>query len=199
MSLMYRVRVATTGWGGAPGLNTFYFVDSADDTVADTAGAQECVDRVHAAFNDLRMIYPGSTTFTINPAVDVLTAASGELSVSFGTDPGAPFVGGGEGGYGPAAAMVCLTFTTDSVINGHRVRGRSFFGPLIGDSDANGTPVAFEITRAEGFGASLGYTTGEPVAQVIWHRPTGGAGGVAARVTGHAVKDQFAVLRSRRD
>ena len=199
MTTMYRVRVASSGWSGGPGLNTFYFQTSDAPTTTDSAGALACVTLVRAALQANRQIYPSLTTLVVSSTVDVLTASSGELQTSYAVAEPDPVAGNGAAAYGPTEAMVVLSFLTDDVVGGHRVRGRAFMGPLVAANDADGTPTSDLRGWIVLIGNALIGGTGGAPQLVVWHRPVSGAGGQALVSTGVSVADKWAVLRSRRD
>ena|SRR5665648_507154 len=209
MSLIYRVRVASSGWLGGPGLNTFYFQNATDPSIADSTNAALCVAGVHAAFDASKGAYSPSTSIQVSGVVDVLTAETGQLSESYaGTEP-AVITGLGTGGLAPTATMIVGRLNTAGVVNGKRVRGRGFFGPLKNIVDADGSPAA-DLVNA--IGALVNYlhnTVDAAVELVVWSRPVTadstatppivGRDGSAHAVTSTSVRDIFAVLRSRRD
>jgi hypothetical protein len=96
--------------------------------------------------------------------------------------------------------MLAVTWKTDAVLAGRRVRGRTYLGPLqIGVNEADGSPAAAALALAETFATEWTDNGLTDTFAVVWHRPVGGAGGTAEDITGHQIRDKFAVLRSRRD
>jgi hypothetical protein len=199
MTLMYRVRVATSGWTGGPGLSTFYFQGSTDPTAADDSGAQACVDRVQVGIAGVLGLFPTVHTWAIEAVVDVLTASTGALTASYAVDPGTDQNGVNALGYGPTAAMICSSLITSSIVAGKRLRGRTFWGPPCTGGDGNGTPSATAVAACQAATEALmTHGAGEPDL-VVWHRPVSGAGGSTGVVESVFTRDKFAVLRSRRD
>jgi hypothetical protein len=96
--------------------------------------------------------------------------------------------------------MICATWNTGAIVNGRRVRGRTFLGPLDNSCLQNdGTLSSSSITHANALGAAwtdAGLTT---TLSCVWHRPVGGTGGSNHEIISATVRDKFAVLRSRRD
>jgi hypothetical protein len=196
---MSRVRVATTGWPGAPGLNTFYFASSGDADVPDSDDATEVAVRVRSALNsDFKQNFPTTWIATVSPTVDVLSAVTGALIASYSVAPGATVAGTTSATFGPEASMLALNQLTDAVVNGKRVRGRSYFGPIAPVADANGTPTATQKNNIELFGTTAANMGGGEWAWVCWHRPVDAANGSAHPITSWILRDRFAVLRSRR-
>lgn len=190
-----RVRVALSGWAGGPGLETFYFRPETALEVPTESMALTCANGVRAAFFNLDNFWPAFIVATVNPVVDVIDCANGQLDSSYSVTPPA-VVHGTEGGVaGPSPAMLCVNWLTADIIKGHRVRGRSFLGPLKSASDADGSPTTAQLTQCNEFGDDLELS---PLHHVVWHRPKGGEGGAACDVTAHVTNDRFAILRSRR-
>jgi len=195
---MYRVRVAGYGWPGAPSLNTFYFVNSADPTITDSAQAQVCVDNVRAALNVAKNLLGNGMSWAVAGEVDVLDPATGDLTQSFGVTAPLVVSDNGQGAIGPSSAMMLLSLHTGTIVNGKRVRGRCYLGPTVGANDTDGTPLTVQRDFCKGIGNQLLGGTGGAPKYVVWHRPVNGAGGVAAAVTSASCPDFFAVMRSRR-
>lgn len=192
---MYRVRSTLSGWVGGPGLATFYYTVEDPTGEGVLAHAQGCADRVRAAWSNMLNMFPAFMRIDVQPTVDVIQDATGALVASH-VATGLAQVSGDAGGLSlPQASMLCINFLTLDIIDGHRVRGRSFVGPLKANEDADGTPTSTQLTQMAEFGDDIAYGA-HP--QLIWHRPKAGSGGKACAVTGHITKDRFAVLRSRR-
>lgn len=97
----------------------------------------------------------------------------------------------------PAGVGACINWMTDGIVNGRRVRGRTFVVPLDGtryDTDGTIEPTALSILRTAA--SDLLTACGEHF--VIYHRPVDGAGGSAHAVTDYSVADRVSTLRSRR-
>jgi hypothetical protein len=202
---VYRVRAVSTGWAGADGLNQFYFL--VDDTMESdhAVAALDVVTRVHGLFTIVNEAYPTSWFCQVSGTVDVINTDNSDLVESVVVATPAAVEGNGGTDFGPQAAMICANLVTTSIIDGHRVRGREFFGPLRDHSDPDGTPPTASVGMVhDGVTAILGGTlTAVPL--VVWSRkrpvslrhPTG-LGGSAHIVSAVTVKDSYAILRSRR-
>lgn len=203
-----RVRAASSGWPGGPGLNTFYFVESAAGEAPIEADATLCATRVRTAFFDAKLLYRTSQTIQVSPVVDVLETETGDLVNSFTVATPTVVTGTNTGNLGPQAAMMLLRLNTNTFNDGSRLQGRGFLGPCVGDSDDDGTPNAYLIDKVTLFGTAL-LDGGNPLNPrvAVWRRPRAAAAGPPAVtqrdglfgiVTGFTVPDRFAVLRSRR-
>lgn len=188
---MLRVRVNWTAPVGGPYLSTFYrnvgtpVQADADDFASDVGDFLNAVDAVI----NLAVLW------AVEASVDDLDAADGSLLNTFGVVPDSGN-GGSTADALPAVAQMLVRWPTNAVINGRRVRGRTFL-PGVSEAFSIGQkPLAAGIltvlTAAQALQAS-GLT--------IWHRPTGTppSGGQPIEATGAAVWDQFAYLSSRRD
>jgi len=213
MAFIARVRAASTGWGGGPGLNTFYFVgnSSGTDVDPDADAADLCVERVQAAFAAGLTLYPSSWQVTVSPVVDVLNPVDGELQDSFSVSPPAAQAGSGGSAFGPTPTMLLLQLRTSTFLDGSRVQGRAFIGPIIPTGDNDGTPNSGALGAGVDMGEALqdaGIGPSNP-ALVVWRRPRVAVPeatppvtarvGSYGRVTSITVPNKYAVLRSRRD
>lgn len=206
---MMRVRAASQGWTGAPGLNTVYFVSGDAGPMPEDTDAQLAHDRVHAAFTDAVGLYPTAWNVTVSPAVDIIQTEDGELINSFSVTPSAQVNGTSGTGFGPIAAMLLCSMNTSTFNDGSRIQGRAYLGPLTAVHDTNGTPAAGLVANAVSFGTALADAGAGGVPKVVvWRRPRLAKAGppvVTARdgafgiVTSYTVPDKYAVLRSRRD
>lgn len=201
MANLLRIRGIISGWSGGPGLSTFYF----DPGVVAIDGAliTGVTGRVRAYFDAWKAYMPNANSVTVDPVCDILDPLTGALTgqVSAGS---APAVVVGTGGALPGPAFVCAVgrLTTNSFINGRRLRGRTYAGPL---SAAFTDSLAPEggLTAAVQNGLIAVNTSGGGPGLVVWHRPVkvGNApptGGAVAGVINTSVSTQFGVLKSRR-
>lgn len=195
MANIYRVTFVWQGWSGAPGYTNMFFDDS-------TGTAQQAVDAVRAFLVTCTTLAPAvlPTGITISGpgTVDTLEPATGTLVNSTPVTPPAVISGTASGAYS-AAAGACVSWLTSSIVNGHRVRGRTFIVPLASTAfDTSGTLASAYISNINtGIVALLAATPD----LVVWRRPVSqaaGGGGVSPVLVGK-VTDKSAVLTSRRD
>lgn len=208
MAQMARVRMVTTGWGGAPGLSTFYFVrGEGPGGDFDAPTADECASRVQVAHGLQAALWPAAWTGTVQTDVDILEPATGELIWTYSVTPGGPIPGSAAGGFGPQAAMIALRYSTGGIVNGHRVRGRSFVGPVSLAGDTDGTPTAAQVNHVNQIGVQLLTLGAFDAGLVVWSRPVDAEHATPTNpvrdgswhtVTAASARDQFAILRSRR-
>lgn len=110
----------------------------------------------------------------------------GEAFGGFGTDAAEPV---------PDASQVLMRWNTNTVIGGRFLRGRTFVPGLGVDNVTNGNVSAGSITL---FSGAMNTFVATGLGFCIWHRPTLGAGGGFAEVSGSSVWNELAVLRRRR-
>lgn len=204
---MLRVRVASAGWAGGPGLNTFYFVA----TVENANTATTCVDRVHAALLDLDSIWANGHTMQVSGDVDQIDSITGDITNTFSVASPA-LIGPNTSGLGemPPATAAQVEWVTSTFLAGRRLRGRAFLSPLNFNmsSQAGTIPVA-SLAPLENFAGAIVLPLSTDPDMVIWRRPRKAnathvppitaRAGATGKVTSWRTPTKFAVLKSRRD
>lgn len=208
MANIHRVRAVSTGWTGAPGLNTFYFKNAILQTTPEE-DAQLGADRVRAAMFELVNTFPQGHICTVDPVVDFINDENGELVESFGVTPPAPTNGIAVSGFQGIALMLLASWRTGGVVQGRRVSGRAFIGPVAEQQDTNGSPNADQRIKLAQFGAAMLDKGISGPDLVVWSRPKYVQpladppvlvrAGSSHVVTSMTSSDKYAVLRSRRD
>lgn len=196
-----RVRVALNGFGGAPGVATFYGTD--------LAALRSALTNLWGGLCALPM-FPSTFTATIETQGDVINSATGIIEgqwnapaiapATSGTGPGAPYSG---------VAGATIRWNTGTIADGSRVVGRTFLVPMVGTAfDSLGNLNDSLRLQIEAIAAT--FVSAAAPGFVIWHRPRAfraatvklrelpAHAGSLAVVTGSSVKDMTAVLRSRR-
>lgn len=200
----YRVRTVLSGWGGAPGLSTYYFQPE-EGSADEPAAVADISSRVHAFWASLNTIMPAAWRAHVSPEVDLLNLDSGAMESTVTTADLGLIAGTSGAGFGPQLAMICGTLNTSGIIDGRRVRGRTFIGPLYSLSQPDGTPFDTDVSAVrDGLTTMLGGTSTHPPA-VVWSRPRGvslshptGLGGSGHVINSVSVSDKYAYLTSRR-
>lgn len=194
---MQRIRAAINyPLPGSPGVITLY---TRSTGLENGATAQLTCDRLRDAVTAGADLWAGDTHIISDAFVDDIDPATGHITGSNGVT-GWSFTGTGATAYCPPATAVCIAWKTAAVIGGRRVQGRTFVGPLSTTHlQTDGTPDAGGLTKANDMASAWTDNGLTATFTVVWHRPVSGAGGTAEDITGHVVKDKFAVLRSRRD
>lgn len=196
---MLRVRTVLSGWQGAPGLGTNYFLPGTTGGVP--ADAVDACGRVRAYWVAMAAMFPTSMGFQVSGAVDLIEDTNGFLVGGLAGGSPAGSSGSAAVAYAPLSSMVLLRMQTAAIRRNRRVAGRVFLGPVVQSmGTAAGVPTAAAGTAALAGAAALGSgaTATHPV---VWHRPDGSLPGTgeAISITGYQVGPEFAVLRSRRD
>ncbi len=201
---MYRVRVRTQGWTGSPGLNTFYF----DDTAGGGAtNALAVAARVRGAFDVVKSVFPTTWFALTQGQVDRIDEATGDLVGSYSV--AAPAIVQGTAAttfFGPSPTMSGLILDTGTIVNGRRLKGHANLGPVAASFTNFETPPTSLATAVNAFGVALIGAT-PPLATapcVVWRRPKMSGGvittaGLFRAATGAVASPQWFVLRSRRD
>lgn len=200
MASLARVVINWTGFVGAPGYTNLYFRNSTPGTINQTV-VDNAISKVEAFLTSIRPLLPQGVFTGTSGAVDEINDTNGNL-VAFwaGTVAAAANGGATTGGYS-APSGACLAWSTNTVRNARRIRGRTFIVPLAHTCLAtDGSIDSAELTTLRTAADTLRAASGD-ARLVIWGRPTtpGGTDGVSAEVTASNVQDKLAVLRSRRD
>jgi hypothetical protein len=174
--------------GSSPGLNTFHFRFD-DDPLGNV---QAVVDALEDFYTPMRPFFGQSTTISCSP--EAISDPYGDPSYVAVT----PWSmnGSGSGNYLPPATQLVVGWrTTNATRSG---RGRTFLGPLTeGALDSNGSVLPAALTASRGAATTLvnasaganGWAIG------VYSRTDG----LLRDIVSSSVRDQFAVLRSRRD
>ena len=204
MASMLKVKARWSGFVGSPGWTNFYFrLDDGDFHTQQTA--TDAAARVSTFFTAVKDKFTTAVTVSIQPDVEVIEDTTGEMTSVFGITTPAAIVGSNTIATfsGPTGAVV--TWRTNSVHNGRRVRGRTFLVPTSTAVFQNdGTLDTAHRTALQTAADALASATGSPDLG-IWARPkklpdgTVTAPGAWYPVSSATVPDLAAVLRSRRD
>lgn len=189
-----RVTAIWTGFTGAPGYTNFFFRAFGGGDAVDLE-----VARVRAFFAPLQVRLPNTVRIAVQQEAAILDEATGDL-IDYAQATTAPTaVAGSSTDSYSAPAGAAVTWNTNGIARGRRLRGRTFLVPLAGGAYQNdGTLASATITDINtGAAALIGNGTGPEA--VIWSRPRDGQGGTIAAISSHRVADQVAILRSRRD
>jgi len=182
---LHRVPVAWTTGPGGTGVSVFYTNFGSDATV-----------ELAAFFNAIKAFFPTSVSWNIPSSGDVVDEVSGLITGAWigGT---AASVSGTTGTAYAAGTGAYVRWQTSGIVNGRRVKGRTFLCPLVGSSyQTDGTIVDGNVATIQTAANNL-VLAGK---LRIWHRPTsaGANNGSAFTVTAGTVPDRVTSLRSRR-
>lgn len=155
------------------------------------------VAAIKSAFDGVAAAIPGGCTITTPGSGETIDDTTGTLTGVWSA------AGGGITtctGAATAAAGVgaCITWNTGGIVNGRKLRGRTFVVPLTSTAyDGTGTITVPALGTVQTFADALMGSGG----LAVWHRPTiaGGADGTSYGVLSNRVRDKVAYLSSRRD
>lgn len=199
MPEMLRCKINWTGFIGAPGYTNLYFTEFNDNGYTQ-AHADGAMAKTSTFLGQIRDFLPTGVTIGADPTVEIVQTDTGDLVGFFTTAPTNNGVGALSGTYS-AASGACISWGTNGVRNGRRIRGRTFIVPLANAAyEANGTLAAATQSALLSYANAL-KATGGTGDFGIWSRPSGpgATDGVWYPAETASVKDKAAVLRSRRD
>lgn len=196
---LYRATLTWTGFTGSPGYTTMHFLDP--DPVSESGLVQTAV-RLHNFWDALEFYLPQSVRINLPSVLEEIDTGTGELIQELPFEPGTVIAGGGGQTFASVAGA-CITWNTVGIVNGRRLRGRTFIVPMSANHyqddgslvDASRTAIQAAANTYADASAGLG------IDGAVWHRPTtpGGSDGAAAGITSAVVRDRVAVLKSRRN
>lgn len=180
-----------------PGFTSVWWLPgTAGGSVAD---ATDCLARFKTFWDTIKASLQTSVTVDFDPVCIAVEATTGVLTGAFtGTDP-ASVTGTGAVDSLPRQTQGLIRLQTSTIVNGRRLRGRIFVPcPIETDNGTNGGPSTTYQNLLVTGAASMLLAGATASTLQIWHRPTNGAGGASASVTGVSSSPSWAVLRSRR-
>lgn len=194
MADIWKVVASWTGGAIGSGFTNFYFH-------AGTSTAQASQDSARAflfsSYGAALALLPTGVSINFAGSVDSLDVVTGALTGTVPvTNPGT-IAGSGTGAYA-APTGACVTWLTGGLVNGRRLRGRTFLVPMAGNAfHSDGTLADTTISTITS--AATAFIAAAPDF-AVWHRPApgGGGGGSATTVAGFRITDKAAVLTSRR-
>lgn len=187
MSNIAKIPVSWTGGPGGPGVSVFY----SDAAATIPTGA------LGTFFNAVKTLIPSPITWTIPNTGDIVDSSTGTLVGSWTQGTSTVVSASGSGSSYAAGSGAVVRWNTGGIVNGRRVRGRTFFVPVVGAIYSSGRILGTQVAVFQAAANALVASSGPDLR--IWHRPTAHVGGSAHAVTAAFVPDLAAVLRSRRD
>lgn len=190
MTTLHRVVVEWAGPGVVGrAVNVLHF--SGSDPAAPPVAA------IKTAYGNLTNALPIGVTITVPGTGDSFDDATGELTGVWTAAGGGSVTGAGTA-VCAAGVGACVGWQTGGIVNGRKLRGRTFIVPLHNATfDGDGTLSASTLGVLGTFANAL--QAAGPMA--IWHRPTSAAAtdGNSYGVIANRVRDKVAFLSSRRD
>lgn len=198
MTSIHRVRAVWTGFPGGPGVTTLYTLE--------TSGF---LTSFYDFLYGIRSYIPNDVSINIEGTGDTIEDTTGALLSAWVEDPPATIDCDNAFGYAAPAGEV-VDWVTSTILDGRRLRGRSFIVPIAADQFAADGSLD-DTKRVIVESLAQAFVDAQAGSFVIWHRPRaakaadGSRKAVTARSGGHAlvtaahVPDEACVLRSRRD
>lgn len=185
MATLDRYRVTWTGATGLPGLSIFYT----------STGANAGADLV-TFFGSIKDRFPVGTSWDIPNEGDTIDDTTGTLTGGWTGSGGGTVSSSASSAAYAAGVGAFINWNTTAVINGRRLRGRTFLCPLLASQyDTDGT-------LSTGFRTALGSAAAALAAGAdfrVWHRPApGGGSGSSSVIINGSSPDRVTSLRSRR-
>lgn len=176
---------------GSPGVNVWH-LRTADEGPLNN-DLEQCVDAIKDFYDALSSIFP--TGMKITGPTEAIKDPAGDPSYEAVTGWSVTGDSGSSSYLPPATTVVVGWRTTSATRSG---RGRTFLGPLaVPMSDATGSPTPALLTALNGAAAALvAFNDGFENGAIGVYSTTQN---IFRDITGARVRDQFAVLRSRRD
>lgn len=200
MTLIARAVLETTGFAGAPGINVLHFTEG---TAAGGAFSQAVVDDLYGELDSIAAAIknigaPGTSRMWL-PELSILDVATGQLvDAKTPTDGVTPHsTPGNEPGDLPRATAALLQLQSDRFLNGRRLKGRMFVGPLSGSMlDPQG--LCSSTCKAVIQDAFVAVTSGVGARLAVYSRPVkNGRAGTWGDVIAVGVRSTPSYLRSR--
>lgn len=194
MSNFARLRTLWTGPGG-PGYSNLDVGISA--ATPDEESVDDCAAAWRTYWDTLKGYLPNDWQVNVSSEVLIIDVEDNELVDTLTAASSGSAVTGTGSGTWAGAVGVCTRLSTADVVNGRRVRGKTFFVPAVSASafDADGTlnstcvsdfTSATTTLHAAIVTAGLGRKVYSPTHRALYD------------MTGFTVLDRSAVLRSRR-
>lgn len=201
MAELIRAKIRWNGFAGAPGYTNFHF-QQGDGSSRPPDMAVDTMAKVQQFTNDIRTLLPYQVTIKMPTELEIVDSANGQL-IDVITAPTLPdTIGTATASDNYAAAVgAVISFRTNGIRNGRRVRGRTFIVPATSTAfENNGTLRATAIAACQAGATTLMSSTNGPTFG-IFARPTGPSAtdGLWFPAVSASVPDMGAVLRSRRD
>lgn len=192
--MVFEYRVGWNSGGTNPGVTVFH--GRKGPTSTDSGAAEDLRDKARAFFDAVKGMVGGGVVWNFPGEVTELDTVTGQLQNVVQITAGASVTATGATAYA-APAGGRIEWRTPAIVNGRRLRGRTYVVPLTtGFFDTQGTLSASAITTLSTAAAAfLDLGTYGRISPCVWSRTHG----VLADITSAIVPDEAAVMRSRRE
>ena len=173
------------GFTGAPGYSVFYALPG-----------HSVRGMIFNFFDSIKVNVPTGVHWTVPLSGNTFDDATGELTGVWTETTAATGIDASGGAPNVGNAGACFTWRTNTILDGKKVRGRTFIVPLsTANYASNGTLDDAVLAAFRTKGQALVDDADGNL--VVWHRPKAGAGGGHGPITLCTVTDRAAILRSR--
>lgn len=187
MSTLQRVRVTWAGTGVVgPSVSTFYFTNDSTTAPADLV--------TFLSATPFQM--PTGLTATVPSSGDTIDDTTGEINGVWSITGGANVGMGGSGDFAQGVGAR-LVWNTAGIVAGRRVRGSTFFVPLVGSTYSTGGLLDSSYV-SDATAAATTFLSSASSTLVIFSRPSGTRAGSSHTVTSGTMPNAVSWLRSRR-
>lgn len=170
-----------------PGLSTFFFA---------TGQPTNAPSVVTQFFTAIRGEIPSGVTWTIPSGGDLIEESSGSLTGTWEGDAGGTVTSNGTGNHAQGVGAR-VSWITDAIRGGRRVRGTTFVVPLrTGAYDPQGTIATSTLGVLQDAGSAL--ISNADWNLLVWSRPRPGLSGLGVATQRAEVPDKVSWLRSRK-
>lgn len=160
------------------------------------AAASAFLGKVRDLMAACKVLTPLATTISLDTEVRELDTTTGVLQSVMQVPAPAPITGGVNQQYAaPVGARI--VWRTPAIVAGRRLQGRTYIVPLVMQNfETDGTLTADAMSALSAAAAAYyDEDWAEGVDPCVWSRTHG----MLADITGHAIPDEGAILRGRRD
>lgn len=187
-----------TNFPGSPGYTNLYYANPVADNLPLAA--------IETFFTTIKAYFPTGSVTQVPNQGDYIEDTTGQITGQWAQSGPLPIGNTGTGVYSGASGAL-VHWHTDGIVDGRRVRGRTFLVPLVsGVYDAGGTIASNVLSAIQAAANNLVAAEGADLA--VWSRPReadpeatppkAARLGSSWNVTAAAVPDLAAVMRSRR-
>jgi hypothetical protein len=173
MTVLGRSIVRTTGYIGAPGINVIHWVSATGTEGSyDVSLVNDWHSKLWNVVDHYLTDVPDDVTMSIDHDVIIFEDSTGQAIGSISdTLSGASAPGTSSGTNASRGDCLTLRHSTSQWVNGRRLTGRTFYGPMAASMfDTDGQVASAFTSTTPGVWADL--TTGLDGLLVVWHRPT---------------------------
>lgn len=183
---MRQLLIQWTVASGRRGTSVLYF-----DEITEPEGTLGT--RVADAILHQASLFHTTTTATVDRYGKIINAVTGLYEGDWGVPGATTSVSGAQSGTNvPNAAQGLIRYSTAAIINGRRLKGRTFIPGLAVAGDAGG-----EVNSTTRTGLLAMANEWRTAGLLVWHRPQADDG-QAVSPAGVSVWNEYAVLRRRR-